>query len=632
MEAHQKCDNHPWLQNPAEIDGRPLRTEFDYSHVLYEKASDTEITDEPRWELPTCLSHNPEFGLPQSNEIPELPQSNDGKYLHSELAAHTVQYERAEPPPYVEIDTLLQPYRPELLGDLPNPEASPAHVFQSYFQAGDTFDVQKPDTSKPLPSLPRSDCSTLESRSNWTSKPLSRPTSNCTLAHERPLGICRLATERQQFWTEIIQSAHGSNDKKHLKDLAYQPLEVEGLTANVSGDSELDFEQDKVSHEVSLTPDLPVQELLKFVSVVNKEWRNKLQPLPDLFSACSMMTVETLFERGLIALQRLFRAQLVDSFDDIFALVHVGWASAYSLHGEDATYSWDIFFQDILTWRYAITKESHSLLFTKLMHNFYCSSRCSESSCACDSATKPSRDTMYHTLRNGRVVEDFSRFLDSLDHTIIPARDGQLLTAFSADEHEMNIEKMIYQMIEPLKQQSGIEAFLPSIKYTEHLLHSRLLHNPHEVEVTLLSSGKRHSQSFRLYDKYRARVKDLSDQVMRQPDGNWRNPYYAAALDSIFLITLKMLHRPKVPSSKACEPTRNHAPQTPTSTPLAEREGVIDDSPTSTFSNTSAIISDSSMQYNSIISPLTDYNESISTSSPSSQASGAGEAHPEYRI
>ena len=49
---------------------------------------------------------------------------------------------------------------------------------------------------------------------------------------------------------------------------------------------------------------------------------------------------------------------------------------------------------------------------------------------------------------------------------------------------------MMDQIIQPLKYQSGIEAFRPSVEYAEFQLSSRLLHNPHEVEVTLLSSGK----------------------------------------------------------------------------------------------------------------------------------------------
>lgn len=49
---------------------------------------------------------------------------------------------------------------------------------------------------------------------------------------------------------------------------------------------------------------------------------------------------------------------------------------------------------------------------------------------------------------------------------------------------------MVYKITQPLQQQSGIEAFREIVVATEFQLRSGLLHNPHEVEVTLISSAR----------------------------------------------------------------------------------------------------------------------------------------------
>ena len=73
---------------------------------------------------------------------------------------------------------------------------------------------------------------------------------------------------------------------------------------------------------------------------------------------------------------------------------------------------------------------------------------------------------------------------------VLPDVVGPLLMASNAADHETNIARMMDQIIQPLKHQSGVEAFQPSVEYAEFQLSSWLLHNPHEVEVTLLSSGR----------------------------------------------------------------------------------------------------------------------------------------------
>ena len=106
-----------------------------------------------------------------------------------------------------------------------------------------------------------------------------------------------------------------------------------------------------------------VTEVRSLISVVNQEWIERMTVSPRLLSRCAGLSTQTVFEKGISALQQCFRGDLPNTFVEVFGLVHVACAVAYTFHKDDDWCRWEELFNDMLDWRFALTKDSERSFF-----------------------------------------------------------------------------------------------------------------------------------------------------------------------------------------------------------------------------------------------------------------------------
>ena len=267
------------------------------------------------------------------------------------------------------------------------------------------------DTSKPLPPLPN--MSNSESYNRPALEHLLRAAHSNNSGKNRPEPIYWKAEDRRHLWTAMLKSARRANDRRDFTDL--QSWKGIDSSENFSGGTVVSAERNKLSpSDGTLTPQqLSVQELRQLVFVINQQWRKKLLSKPDLSYLCSNRPDQSLFERGIVTLQRFFQGCLVNDFTDVFALTHVAMASAYLLHREEELYRWDDLFVDMYIWRYTIVEERDLILFTRVMHSFGMSDSFTEVPGTYGLSDSPSADQLFEMLNCGHIIENCSSFLDS---------------------------------------------------------------------------------------------------------------------------------------------------------------------------------------------------------------------------
>ena len=97
-----------------------------------------------------------------------------------------------------------------------------------------------------------------------------------------------------------------------------------------------------------------VDELRGLVHIINMEWIRRLDMTPVLQVDRSVCDVPLLFDTGIQTLQGCYVHTYPNTFKEIFALMHVVCAIIYSLHGNDPSYEWGDFFQELLQWRHVL--------------------------------------------------------------------------------------------------------------------------------------------------------------------------------------------------------------------------------------------------------------------------------------
>ena len=118
----------------------------------------------------------------------------------------------------------------------------------------------------------------------------------------------------------------------------------------------------------TLSTQSQVQELRETVRVLNKEWVRRCQSTPEVALRASALSPSSLFEKGVQVLQHVHRGLLPGTFETVFALAHLAYASAYIMHGDDKSHCWNEYFQDVLKWQHLILNENDARLFIHLLN------------------------------------------------------------------------------------------------------------------------------------------------------------------------------------------------------------------------------------------------------------------------
>ncbi len=111
-----------------------------------------------------------------------------------------------------------------------------------------------------------------------------------------------------------------------------------------------------------------VQELQEVVRTVNTEWMLRMTLLPELWSRCSTLAADTLFQKGIRTLKEYIPGRLARSFEDVLAFIHLAFASAFLLHRQHDFYSWNAFFGEALQWQHVFAETEDRILFLTAMN------------------------------------------------------------------------------------------------------------------------------------------------------------------------------------------------------------------------------------------------------------------------
>ena len=275
-----------------------------------------------------------------------------------------------------------------------------------------------------------------------------------------------------------------------------------------------------VSNSASAPEQLQVEELQEYISVIYNEWMRRMKPLPQLWLPCSELSIPSLFERAVRTLKDFTEGRCALNFEDVFAMMNLAFAAAFSLHWQQDFFSWNAFCADALQWQHALSDDEDKVLFlsamsrwwlhelepTSLFISSYYTSFISVtpqgSACCGDQKTLP------EILRNTEVFKVCIEFLDGksigyqfkayCDHSNLSIGFGRAIVQKRNDDHPAKDAKsrtweilhMIKTITRPLLQRRGIEALRRIVIDTEFQIDRGLLQNTREVEVTLLTSGR----------------------------------------------------------------------------------------------------------------------------------------------
>ncbi|KAK3170050.1 hypothetical protein OEA41_009435 [Lepraria neglecta] len=346
---------------------------------------------------------------------------------------------------------------------------------------------------------------------------------------------------------------------------------------------------------------LQVQELREVVHVLNIEWIRRLSSATHLNLPLPVYYVPSLFETGIVALKKCFENKLPQNLGEVYALIHVACAITYTMHGNDASYDWSGFFQDMLQWQHAILNQTDKLLLVTAINLLW-----SPEGAPIDFAYENMRDEPYGTntletvtplsfalhagfqtpfvlnttqpmeapysrqssesmrllsmLKNGNTIRDSARFLIGLEYAGIIERTIQLPNDLSwyPQNCRTNIQRMLDVIIKPLQQWSGIETLHDCIKDTEAQMCNGMLRCAREVEVSLVSNGRVSSRQ--IYERYLEAVTFLCDNYMPKSGTAWREPIYVADLNKVLIISLELDNRRQRASQIAGQLPRSPAP------------------------------------------------------------------------
>lgn len=168
-----------------------------------------------------------------------------------------------------------------------------------------------------------------------------------------------------------------------------------------------------------------VEELQRLIGVVNDDWMQSLESVPELRLRCNGQPPRALFEKAFLTLRGCFCGRFPQNFEDVFAFIRVGFAIAFLSYCQQDSYNLDAFYEDALQWQHALSEQEDKRLFLEAMKCWcYLPERRSS---PLHTSTRPtsfddvtSRETGYYSnhtdlsnlLMNSAVFRTYIGFLD----------------------------------------------------------------------------------------------------------------------------------------------------------------------------------------------------------------------------
>lgn len=176
---------------------------------------------------------------------------------------------------------------------------------------------------------------------------------------------------------------------------------------------------------------LQVEKLQELFRIINSEWMQRMEPLPELWLRCKSLSVSGWFEKAVRTLKAMIHGRTVQTLEDVFAIVQLAFAAAFFLHWQHDYYPWNAFCDDTFLWQHALSSNEDKVQFLNAMtcwwfpevepttlprssrHTSFVSITAQGSLCSGSSKTLPD------VLRNNEVFKVCIGFLDGKS---IPSR------------------------------------------------------------------------------------------------------------------------------------------------------------------------------------------------------------------
>ena len=159
-----------------------------------------------------------------------------------------------------------------------------------------------------------------------------------------------------------------------------------------------------------------IKELRYLFCLARREWKQRLSTIPDILSLHATLSGSEFFYLGIRSLNCWYMGTPVDTFHNVFAMMHLTWGFAYVLHGDDKLYCWDNFFKDMLQWRHAISNMNEKRLFVRVIEKLSSPQIVSSMiSTRQRQSLIVSRDQLLQLLGNGGVMQVCSMYLGGMN-------------------------------------------------------------------------------------------------------------------------------------------------------------------------------------------------------------------------
>ena len=108
-------------------------------------------------------------------------------------------------------------------------------------------------------------------------------------------------------------------------------------------------------------------ELRGLVGVINSNWMDKLSSVPYLLQRTKVLSPDALLKNGIDTLKRVLCGKLAPTFEELFALVHLAFATAFFLHRQQGFFCWNTFYNDTFQWQHTLANYEDRIAFLEVM-------------------------------------------------------------------------------------------------------------------------------------------------------------------------------------------------------------------------------------------------------------------------
>ena len=123
-----------------------------------------------------------------------------------------------------------------------------------------------------------------------------------------------------------------------------------------------------IRDHATLSPQFQIEQLRDMVHILNEEWLRRCQLTPELRQRASVLSPQSLLDKGAQTLRLVLQGTMPDDFDAMFALAHFACAAAYCIHGDNSSHCWNEFFQHILNLHNFIGDKRDARLFVQVVN------------------------------------------------------------------------------------------------------------------------------------------------------------------------------------------------------------------------------------------------------------------------